>query len=200
LKKIQLYHLDGKLLFRISLTVIVITILAVYFWGLGAHRTFYENSLISTTVLSSAFFLFISVGLYKGVNIKGESELNLSMRGTDSAPWIDSIDIGHIGGSSIDLGDGILEAIAAFVLWILAALVFAILLWLLSTVVVGIVAIFSFMLYWVFLRALRLVFRNSQTCKGNLVSSLTTGLVYTILYNFWIYGIFLMAGYLKGIN
>jgi hypothetical protein len=60
----------SKDIFKISLIVIVLTILAVYFWGLGAHHTFYQNSIISTTVLSCAFFTFVTIGLYNGIKLK----------------------------------------------------------------------------------------------------------------------------------
>lgn len=194
MKKVRLYHLDGKLLFRISLAVIVLTILAVYFWGLGSHRTFYQNSLISTTTLSIFFFVFISAGLYKGVHVEGNHELDFSI--SDATPDF-TVDLLPSTDGPIDFGDGIAEAIAAILLWIFAAILFAVLLWLLSAIMGAVVTIFSFMLYWIFLRALRLVFRNSLRCKGKLFDSVTTGLTYTILYNFWIYAIFIITEYLQ---
>jgi hypothetical protein len=111
------------------------------------------------------------------------------------AGWFDSVTPSADG--PFDLGDGIVEAIAAFVIWIFAAIIIAVLLWMLSNVIVAVVALFSFMLYWIFLRALRLVFRNSARCKGELWSSIGTGLLYTVLYNFWIYSIFLITEYLR---
>ena len=62
--------IESKSVFTISLIVIGLTILAVYFWGLGRHNTFFENSIISTTILSIAFFTFITVGLYNGVKLR----------------------------------------------------------------------------------------------------------------------------------
>jgi hypothetical protein len=53
------------------------------------------------------------------------------------------------------------------------------------------------MLYWIFFRALRLVFKNSNRAKGSLLESIKWGVVYTTLYNFWIYGIFYITSFLQ---
>jgi hypothetical protein len=64
-------------------------------------------------------------------------------------------------------------------------------------VLVIVVLTFIAMLYWIFFRALRLVFKNSNKSKGDLIESVKWGLTYTTLYNFWIYGIFMLTIYLK---
>src|SRR5690606_38615262 len=88
--------------------------------------------------------------------------------------------------------------ILSILLWILMAIVFAIVLWIFSNVLVIVIMTFVAMLYWVFFRALRLVFKNSNKSKGDLMESIKWGLTYTILYNFWIYGIFILTTYFKG--
>ena len=62
--------INSKNVFIISLLVIVITILSVWFYGIGKHKTVIENSLISTSILSIAFFLFITISLYNGTKLK----------------------------------------------------------------------------------------------------------------------------------
>ncbi len=87
--------------------------------------------------------------------------------------------------------------LAGILLWILAAVVLSVVLFLFGEVLLVAVFAFMAMLYWVFFRALRLVFRHSHQTKGRLLASLGFGLVYTLLYNSWIYGIFLLVEYFR---
>jgi hypothetical protein len=64
------FAIDSKRIFVISILVIVSTIIGVWQFGIGQHRTLYFNSLISTTIISILFFLFITIGLYKGITLK----------------------------------------------------------------------------------------------------------------------------------
>jgi hypothetical protein len=186
--------IESKSVFKISLIVIALTILGVYFWGLGRHNTFFENSIISTTILSIAFFSFITIGLFKGVKLKD----NLG-KVVDKFKTIDTSDFSSNLASSgpIEVGEGIAGIIFSILLWIVMAIVLAIALWIFSNVLVVAILTFIAMLYWVFFRALRLVFKNSNKSKGDLIESIKWGFTYTILYNFWIYGIFIVTTYLK---
>jgi hypothetical protein len=193
-RKQRYEFISARTVFRISLWVFLLTILGVYFWGLGRHNTFFENSVISTTILSLAFFVFITVGLYKGVKLKHEPSQ------TGIVPVTDSIGLaGHTpdSGFDFDVGEGLGGILLALVLWILWAIVVAIALWIFSNVVLLVIATFAAMLYWIFFRAMRLVFKNSNKSKGDMMASIGYGLTYTVLYNFWIYGIFLLTAYLK---
>ncbi len=196
MRKPKTYRLiESKDVFRISLIVIVLTILGVYFWGLGRHNTFFDNSIISTTILSIAFFSFITIGLFNGIKLKD----NLGGV-TDKFKTIDTSSISADFAASGPLveGDGIGGIILSLVLWIVLAVVFAIALWIFSNILVITILTFIAMLYWVFFRALRLVFKNSNKSKGDLLESIKWGLTYTVLYNFWIYGIFILTNYLSG--
>ncbi|MFN5556417.1 MAG: hypothetical protein ACK48F_09415, partial [Chryseotalea sp.] len=186
MKTLKTYQLIGaKSIFTVSLIIMALTILSVYFWGLGQHNTFYENSMLSTTILSVVFFLFISISLYKGVKVKDDLG-NI----VGKFKPIDTSDLSTTLASSepVDLGEGIGGAILSIILWIVMALVFSVAIWIFSNVVVIIVLTFVAMLYWVFFRALRLIFKNSNKSKGDFIESIKIGFGYTILYNFWIYG------------
>ncbi len=104
-------------------------------------------------------------------------------------------------GNSIDIpevsSDGCAGAIAALLLWIFTAVIIAALLWFFTNVIIVVVPLFMGMLYWIFFRAIRLVFKNAVRCKGDVLESVKIGLSYTVLYNFWIYGIFLLVHYLR---
>ena len=112
---------ESKNVFIISLIVIGLTILGVYFWGLGQHNTFFENSIISTTILSMAFFSFITIGLFNGIKIKD----NLG-KIIDKYKTVDTSDISStLTSEPIAIGDGIAEIVFSIVLWILMAIIFS---------------------------------------------------------------------------
>ena len=191
--------IEGKRVFKISLLVATLAIIGVYFWGLGQHNTFFENSIISTTILSIAFFLFISIGLYKGVKLKD----NVGRRTSGMLSVVDVLDLdadpSHHGDDfDIDVGDGIEGIIVGVLLWIIWAIAVSLTLWIFSNVILVLIGTFAAMLYWIFFRAMRLVFNNSNKSKGDIWASIKYGLAYTFLYNFWIYGVFGLTEYFKG--
>lgn len=194
MRKPKTYQLiETKDVFTISLIVTVLTILSVYFWGLGRHNTFFENSIISTSILSFAFFTFITFGLYKGMKLKDNVGLIV-----DKLKPVDTSNVSpNLASEPVDVGDGIGGIVLSILLWIVMAIVVSIALWIFANVLAVVVLTFIAMLYWVFFRALRLVFKNSNKSKGNLMESIKLGLTYTTLYNFWIYGIFILTVYWK---
>ncbi len=184
----------SKTVFYITIIVAVLTILSIWLLGLGSHRTLFANSLLSTTILSGAFFLFLTVGLYNGIKLKDDlgkitDKIRLhkppDLSGMDFKPDLPDGD-----------GEGCLGAILAILAWILAAILVLVLIWLLSNLLWAMVLVFAAMLYWIFFRALRFVFRHARECKGRLLPSLGYAITYTLLYNSWIYGIILAAHYL----
>jgi len=125
MKKRRTYTLlETKDLFIISLIVIALTILAVYVWGLGQHHTFFENSIISTTIISIAFFLFITTGLYNGIKLKDNAG-----KITDKLKGIEVVDVpAELPSVDLpDVGEGIGEIIVAILLWIAVAILLAVL-------------------------------------------------------------------------
>ncbi|MBI3220651.1 MAG: hypothetical protein HYZ44_14140 [Bacteroidetes bacterium] len=128
-----------KTIVRISFLVAALTLIRVYFWGLGQHRTFFENSMISITILSVVFFLFISIGLYRGINVVHEthdekvsptSSLNSIHTTSDLATSFDAPDI-HIDGD--DLG----SILVSILLWIGWAILVVVAVWFFSEVILG---------------------------------------------------------------
>ncbi|MHA7057473.1 hypothetical protein ACWGOQ_0009670 [Aquimarina sp. M1] len=193
-KRPKLYYITTKGIFYITLLVIFLTVLSVWQLGLGKERTIIENSLLSSTILSIVFFLFITIGLYKGVKLKD----NLGKM-TDRLDF-EKESIPEVFDTSLklpDMDDGFEEILLGILLWVLITIIIGILLWLFGGILWTMVIIFLAMLYWIFFRALRLVFKKSPICKGNPTKSIAFGLSYTLLYNFWIYGIILIADFLK---
>jgi hypothetical protein len=194
--------INSRTVFGVSVLVFFLTVMGVYFWGLGQHNTFFENSIISTTILSTAFFLFITIGLYRGVKLK-DNVGQITIEKVTPTDTLDALtthtsrsDFG--GGFDVDVGEGCAGIIVGIILWLLWAILVALALWIFSNVILVVIATFAAMLYWIFFRAMRLVFKNSNKSKGVIWESVKYGLTYTFLYNFWIYGVFMLTEYFKG--
>lgn len=190
---------DSRIVFIITLLVIALTVVGVYLWGLGSHHTFFENSFLSTTILSAAFCSFITVGLFHGIKLKdnvGRITDKIKSEELPEMPEISptepAVDIGD------DFGGMILGIVINILLWIVTAVLLAVVLWVFGQLLVISLLAFAAMLYWIFFRALRLVFKNSKRTKGDLPMSVIYGVFYTFLYNFWIYGLLFLVAFFKG--
>lgn len=187
--------IDSKYVFIITLLVIPVTILSVWFYGIGKHKTVIENSLLSTSILSVAFFLFITIGLYKGIKLKdtiGKITDNINTKKTAFLKDILSSDLSPIE-SGLDVAEGIGGTVFSIVLWLIVTLILSYLFFALGTIIWFSILLFLTMLYWIFFRALRLIFKKSAVCNGNFERSVFYGFIYTLLYNFWIYGLILLT-------
>ncbi len=185
--------ITGRTTFTVTLIVATLTIVSIWLFGLGQHRTIFANSVLSTSFLSLAFFLFLTIGLYKGIKLK--DDLGKITDKLKPAKIPNLADAGIVGDFAM-IGEGFEGIILSIFLWIFATILIALFLWVFGAFLWSGVIVFIAMLYWIFFRALRLVFKNSNRCRDNLMASVAYGLAYTILYNFWIYGIILSAHYL----
>jgi len=186
------YIKSGSLV-TIFLIVTVLTILSVWFYGIGKHQTVIENSLISTSILSIAFFLFISISLYNGTKLKDNIGKITDKFDTKKIEYLKEITPNNADG--FEVAEGIGGIIISIILWIITTIVISYLFFFLGAIVWLSVLIFLAMLYWIFFRALRLIFKKSAECSGNVEKSIFYGISYTILYNFWIYGIIFLTKY-----
>jgi hypothetical protein len=183
---------DSGSVFAVSIFVTIITTVFIWVLGLGTHRTLFVNSLLSVSILSAAFLVFIVYGLYQGIKLKD----NVG-RVTDKFRFkrFDDFWNSGLGEGAGSAAEGCTGDLGELVLWLLAAVVAIILIWLLGNVLWFLILVFVAMLYWIFFRALRFIFKKSYRCKGNFGKSFLYGLYHTILYNFWIYGIVMGAHY-----
>lgn len=190
---------DSRIVFIITLLVIALTIVGVYLWGLGSHHTFFENSFLSTTILSTAFCSFITVGLFHGIKLKDNVGRMTDKVKSEELPKMPDVSLAEpIVDMGDDFGGMIFGILISILLWIVTAVILAVLLWMFGQLLVISLVAFAAMLYWIFFRALRLVFKNSKRTKGDLPMSVIYGVFYTFLYNFWIYGILFLVAYFKG--
>ena len=187
--------IDSKNVFIITLLVIVLTILSVWFYGIGTHKTVIENSLISTSILSLAFFLFITIGLYKGIKLKDTIGKITDKMNTKKTAFLKDITPSDFSGLELglDVAEGIGGIVLSIVLWIIVTLILSYLFFALGTIIWFSILLFLAMLYWLFFRALRLIFKKSAECNGNFERIVFYGFIYTFLYIFWIYGIILLT-------
>lgn len=173
----------------------LLVILSVWISGKNSHQTLFQNSILSTSILAIAFFLFVSISLYRGVGLRDNlgkilTKENFNKRMRSTSDFTPNIDVPSIGADGI--GGVILSVLAwiAFTVAVLFALYFVgVFFW---SVLLLLLAI----LYWIYFRALRLIFKNSKRCKDNLVKSLGFGLFYSILYISWIYGVIFLIKYI----
>ena len=187
--------LNTKNIFIISMLVIAITILSVWFYGIGKHKTVIENSLISTSIISITFFLFISISLFNGTKLKdnvGKITDKINSKKLNFLKDLTQTDFSVLELGA-DIAEGIGGIIMSIVLWIIVTIVLSFLFYALGTIIWFSILVFLGMLYWIFFRALRLIFKKSAECSGNFERSIFYGFTYTILYNFWIYGIILLT-------
>lgn len=188
------YFLETKLLTYSTIGIVILVILSVWLSGAGSHRSLFQNSILSTSILAISFFLFVSLGLYYGLKLKDNIGNILTKERikklSDKTPEISSFDF---DGPAV--GDGIGGLILSILLWILFSIVLIFLLYFLGVFFWAVILLFTAMLYWIFFRALRLVFKNSRHCKGQLLRSLTFGFLYSFLYVSWIYGIIFLVNY-----
>lgn len=193
------YFLETKFLSYSTIGIIILVILSVWLSGTGSHRSLFQNSVIVTSILAAAFFLFISLGLYFGLKLKENvgNILNADRikKVSDKGPFIDGFDF-----NPPEVGDGIGGIIISIILWFIVAIVLTFLLYFLGIFFWAAILFFAATLYWIFFRALRLVFKNSRKCKGNLFKSFAFGLFYSFLYIFWIYGIIFFVSFLNHIQ
>ncbi len=192
----QKSFLETKYVFFSTLAIIVIVILSVWLSGQASHRSLFQNSILSTSVLAGTFFLFITLGLYFGLKLKDNigNILNKEriQRYADKTPKFDGFDF-----DSPAVGDGIGGVIFSIVLWIIISILLIFVSYFFGLFFWSAVLLLGAILYWIFFRALRLVFKNSGKCKGNLLKSFGFGILYSFLYISWLYGIIFLIKYLN---
>lgn len=189
-------YIASKKIFTISLLSVLVTIFSVWFYGIGKHKTVIENSLLSTSILSVAFFLFITISLYNGTKLKDNLGKLTDQFDAKKLNFLKELNADSgFEHSFTEIGDGIGKIILNILFWIVATIIISYLFFAVGAILWMSILVFLGMLYWIFFRSLRLIFKKSSQCSGNIEKSIFYGLTYTVLYNFWIYGIILLSKY-----
>lgn len=157
-------YLKGQSVFIVSIIVIVLTIITVYINGENHSRSITYNFYISLAIIGTVLFLFMTYGLYKGIGLK------------DNFPNFKSYEMGNYIPSSGDVpdipffegGEGIGGLIMSILIWIGMTILFFLLIILLEIAFWFTIFIVIMMLYWLFFRALKLVFNKAPITQGNI--------------------------------
>lgn len=184
-----------KTIFTATILVATTTIITIWLSGLDQHQTLFINSILSTSVLASIFYIFLTIGLYKGFKLKHDLPKPNKTGKSYNVPYLSAAI--ELPSSMPEIGDGFEGILLGIVSWILFSLFLIVFIWVFGTVIWAILLVFTAMIYWIFFRALRLVFKKSVIFKGNIWRSMGFAFTYTILYTSWIYGIILVSYYLK---
>ena len=182
-------YLKGKSVFVVSAIVIAVTSLTVYFTGIHYHRSVNDNLLISLSIIAIVLFVFMTYGLFKGIGLVNNFP---KFKKFKSGEMID-LPMGKNSVSGVDVGDGIEGLLFSIVSWILLTIAFVIFLVFLEAVLWLSIFVILAMLYWIFFRALKLVFSKAKITQGHFFKSIAFALGYTLLYTGWIFAIVFIA-------
>ena len=182
-------YLKGKSVFVVSAIVIAVTSLTVYFTGIHYHRSVNDNLLISLSIIAIVLFVFMTYGLFKGIGLVNNFP---KFKKFKSGEMID-LPMGKNSVSGVDAGDGIEGLLFSIVSWILLTIAFVIFLVFLEAVLWLSIFVILAMLYWIFFRALKLVFSKAKITQGHFFKSIAFALGYTLLYTGWIFAIVFIA-------
>jgi hypothetical protein len=188
--------MNSRTVFLTTLIVASTLALLIYLTGLNSHRPLYLNALLSTTILSVLFLAFITTVLYRGWQLRDNYGRFRDHFHLWRKPATAGMDVSLADADTID-ADSCGGTIAGLLLWVVIGLTGSLLFWAIGAVVWAAILLAAGLLYWIIFRAYRLIFRHSATCKGRLRKSAGIALLYTILYNCWIYAIIIGAHYLK---
>ena len=180
--------INSKTVFVSTLIVVPTLTLIIYFTGVNEHRTFYLNSLFSTTIISFVFLTFITTGLYKGWKLKDGLGNFLDKFHLWKKPSSTTMNVSEFEPRVFDEG-GLEGCFVSILIWIVLGLFGSFIFWWLGAIIWVTVLLVAGLLYWIIFRAFRLILRNSTKCKGDIVKSFGTALLITFLYNCWIYAI-----------
>ncbi len=187
--KAQKTYLKGKSVFIVSLIVVGITIATVYFTGIHYHRSVTSNLYWSLIGITCSLLIFLTYGLYKGLAIE-DNFPTLEEARADSN-FLDGSLLDAVPGSDI-IGE-MENPLYGILAWIGVTLLFIVLFIFLEVIFWFSIFLLLAMLYWVYFRALRLVFSISHKTRGDFGNAFIYALGYTTLYTGWIFGIVYVA-------
>ncbi|WP_405199166.1 hypothetical protein [Christiangramia sp. LLG6405-1] len=183
-------YFKGKTIFIISILVITTTFLSAWLNGMSYNRGVTTNLYLSLSIIGAILFLFMTYGLYTGAGL----EDNLpKFRSYKKGEFFGDDTPGNFEMPTSDVGDGIAGFLISILLWILMTIAMILLFILLEALFWFTLFILILMLYWIFFRALKLVFSRSGKTVGNIVLSISYSITYTILYLGWIFLIVFLA-------
>lgn len=168
--------LNARVVALLSVIVIgLITIIVLKEW----HKSLLTEFQIILVILSVSLFLFLFVGLYRGIRLQKDPPPNPQLENIELPDPKQFKDFSGI--LEIATGEGgIFGIILVAFVWLIIS-VFMILWYPEFSLLLAVI------FYWLFYWAYRVVFRHSKTSKGNLSKSLLFSSAYTLLYSSWFF-------------
>lgn len=178
----------------ISIPVVLVTLALV---ALVSRSSFLRELEITLGIVAAGLFIFLAVGLYRGVRLEEpvveDPHKPFGSEGFDvgsavglatalPAPDL-KLDIADMG----DSGNDLVGCLVSIVLWIVIAIVLAVLFWVLVQALAFVLPWVLLALYWLFYRALKVVFEKTAVTRGKLAPSLGYALLFTLLYTGWLF-------------
>jgi hypothetical protein len=173
---------------EISAAVALVVACIVFLMGRGSVL---EEPGTAVAVIACALLVFLWYGLYSGAILFGESTLS----GVRTI-GITSVDA-RTGFPDIDLSGGVSGTVASLVQWVMMTIVLLVLMIFVGTTLWSTLLFLVLVLYWLFFRAVRLLFLKWSVCRGNLIASLQYASFYTVLYTGWIFALVYVRGLLS---
>lgn len=160
---------------------VIVSLITLFIVFIVSEKSIFTRIEITISIMAAILFAFLVFGLYYGIRMKKEQmEVPIPKLGPDTF----NPDLALDGCSEgIFLADDFAGFFGTLLLGIILALVISLLF---PAIWGGFLMLFAG-LFWVFSRALRIVFTKSRICKGNLSLSLRYGLKYTFIYTGWIF-------------
>lgn len=127
------------------------------------------------------------IGLYRGYKLKDNlGEITDSFKVDTDSSIMDWIPSGGGDGIDLNIGDGCEELVASILMWILATIIIGVLLFIFGTIIWFSILLLLAILYWMFFRGLRLVFKKSRVCQGDFFMSFRYAFTYTLFSTLWL--------------
>ena len=187
--------INSRTVFTATLIIIPALTFIVYLSGINEHRSLYYNSILSTTILSVVFLIFITTGLYRGWKLKENVGNLMNKLDKLERPSAGSSEgLSHLDIPDVSDDEGCLFSIVG---WIIVGVFGTVILWSVGAFLWAAVLVIAALLYWIIFRSYRLIFRNSAKCKNNFSKSFSIALLFTLLYSCWIYAIIFGTHFLK---
>jgi hypothetical protein len=180
------------------IAILVIALTAASVFLIGKKPLFFETEL-TLAIIAAVLFVFLSVGLYRGVRVKRRDVAGVDTKGVASlGEMVEALPNPSGLPDGMDADEGCLGVLVGLVVAVFVGIVLLFLLWLLLNVGILLAVFLVAALSWVFYLALRQIFAKSRVCKGNLAASLGYALVYTVLYTGWLFALVWAAHRLFG--
>ncbi|HSD84991.1 MAG TPA: hypothetical protein VLG46_14080, partial [Anaerolineae bacterium] len=202
--------LSARAFTLVSIPVFLAIALLVFWRSAGP---FIVELQITLYIVAAVLLGFLTVALYKGVRVQrspADRPVWRSLRHRFKRPPISAGDVADAAGTVIDVassvdisdidlpdlpdgGDDLVGCLFSIGLWVVVAVLIITLLPVVLEVVWAVLFLLIAVLYWIFYRALRVVFIQSRKCRGNWLRSVGYAGFYTVLYTGWLFVVVLIV-------